>query len=104
MEGVFRRDGKWKYLGSFVDENGRQRTRTTGTTDKRSAEGILRKWETDAALRRQGLVDPLAEKIRDEGAKPIGEQLAEYRAMLDAKRRVAAARCRNEKTPCTARG
>lgn len=78
MAEVFRRGGKGKYLGSFVDEHGKQRTRSTGCSDKRAAEGILRKWETDAAQRRAGLIDPAAEKFRNEAAKPFEEHVMAY--------------------------
>lgn len=36
-------------------------------------------------LRRRNLIDPIADKLRDEGARPIAEQLEEYGEMPSAK-------------------
>jgi len=75
--------GPWR--GSFYDHDGSRPDRSTGTTDRRTAERILARWVAEAALRREGVVDATAETIAAESRRPIGEHLSDWRAALRAK-------------------
>ncbi|TWU22442.1 site-specific tyrosine recombinase XerC [Novipirellula galeiformis] len=72
--------------------NGRTRKRTvsTRTPDKRTAEQILTKLKSDAAVRFHGLVDPMADRIATEANKPIETHLTDFKNKL-----VAAGRSRD---------
>src|SRR5262249_25287113 len=62
MASVFKPGGKSKYVIFYTDENGRRRKKT-GATDKAVSERIARDIENRVALRREGLIDPAAERF-----------------------------------------
>lgn len=62
-------------------------TKSTRTTDKRAAERIAAKWEADAALRRENVIDPRLEQLANEGELPIEHHLANFRASFDSANR-----------------
>jgi len=81
---LYRRDrGPW--IAAWYDHNGKRIERSTRTTDKAAAERILRKRVTDAALRRDGVIDARAEAVSDQARRPISEHLADWRTLLVAK-------------------
>ncbi|SMP65565.1 Site-specific recombinase XerD [Neorhodopirellula lusitana] len=57
---------------------------STGTPDKASAQQILTKLQSDAAVRSHGLVDLLADRIGKESSKPIAEHLRAFKDKLTA--------------------
>src|SRR5690606_80217 len=65
--------------------DGKPKTRSTRTADKAVADRIARKWESDAALRREGWIDPTLETITVAGKRPIADHLAEYESHLQSK-------------------
>ncbi len=67
-----------------MDEHGRRRTRLA-YTDKTSSQRLARRLEDDARARRDGLVDPAAERLRTHGQRPIGEQVSDYEQHLVGK-------------------
>lgn len=73
MASVFKRGKKW--LMAVIDRNGKQRTRSSGTSDKAVAMRLAGKWEADEAARRDNgdgaLIDTRLEEIRDQGRLPI---------------------------------
>ena len=81
---LFRRnDGPW--ISRWYDHDGKRQERSTRTTDKTAAERILSKRVTDAALRRDGVIDFRAEAVTRQARRPIGQHLAAWRASLQAK-------------------
>ncbi len=81
---LFRRnDGPW--ISRWYDHDGKRQERSTRTTDKTAAERILSKRVTDAALRRDGVIDFRAETATKQARLPIGQHLAAWRASLQAK-------------------
>ena len=72
------------YIG-YKDENGKQRTKK-GFTDRKASQDLAEKLEREASLRREGLVDPAAEKLRDQRATPIDEVLDLFEAAIKIRR------------------
>ena len=69
MTSVFKRGGKKTkgyYCASWSDHNGKRQTKCTRTTDKATAERIANKYQTDAARRRDGVIDPTLDAIGKE--------------------------------------
>ena len=85
MASVYKRNGKGKWYAAWMDMNGKQRTKSTGTTDKAAAERIAKKYEADAALRRDGVVDPSEDRYAEQGRRHLTEHLGEYHNYLVAK-------------------
>ena len=54
---LFKRNGRGSWIATWYDHEGRRREHSTRTTDKAAAERILSKHVTDAALRREGVID-----------------------------------------------
>lgn len=88
MASVFKRGGKNNRGGywyvSWFDHGGKRRSRCAKTTDKATAERIGAKLETDAAKRREGLIDPQLEGFAREARRPLAELLIQYKAKLVA--------------------
>ena len=86
MGTLFRRKDRGNtWYAQYVDHTG-QRTvpRSTGTSDKATAKRILAKWEADAALRREGVIDAAAERLTNQAARPLREHLKDFRASLES--------------------
>ena len=85
MASIFKRGGKkakGRWYASWVDHTGRRRTKITRTTDKATAERIARKYEADAALRREGVIDATLDAISKESHRSIDSHLADYENKL----------------------
>ena len=78
MASVFKRNGKGNYLVSYFDHSGRRREKSSRTTDKRSAERIAAKLESDAALRREGVVDPRQDRFIANERIPLAKHIEAY--------------------------
>jgi integrase len=91
MASVFKRGGKQNRGGSWYaawnDHNGKRRVRCIHTTDKATAERIAAKLEADAALRRDGVVDPALDATAKESRRTIEDHLTDYEAKLRAANR-----------------
>jgi integrase len=85
MASVYKRGGKGKWYAAWMDGSGKQRTKSTGTTDKAAAERLAKKYEADAALRRDGVIDPSEDRFSAEGKRPLLEHLDDYHANLLAR-------------------
>lgn len=59
----------------YFDHTGRRRTKSTKTSDKKAAERIGNKYEAEAALRRERVIDPRLERIYEQAAKPLAGHL-----------------------------
>ena len=81
MASVFKRGGKRAkgyWYASWFDHNGKRHTKCTRTTDKATAERIAKKYEADAALRREGVIDPAQDRYAQEAARPIDHHVADF--------------------------
>ena len=90
MASVFKRGGKkakGSWYASWTDHNGKRRTKCTNTTDKATAERIAKKYEADAALRREGVVDPTLDAINRESRRTIEAHLVDYENKLRTAKR-----------------
>jgi integrase len=76
--------GAGNWYAAWRDHSGKRRTKCTFTTDKAAAKRIAAKYEADAALRRDGVVDAQLEGISDQSRRSIESHLADYEAMLKA--------------------
>ena len=88
MASVFKRGGKANKKGNWLiewtDHTGKRRTDSSKTTDRATAERIGKKWEADAALRRAGVIDAVAEQVTVESRRPIEEHLTAFENRLKA--------------------
>ena len=69
---------------SYTDHRGLRKTRSAKTTDLDAARRIANKLESDAALRRDGVVDPRLEALGEQSRRTIEEHLADFKAKLSA--------------------
>jgi integrase len=86
MASIFKPKGKSKYIILYTDENGRRRKKT-GATDKSVTQRIARDIENRVALRREGLIDPTAERFANQERKSIIGHLGDFIATLEARQR-----------------
>jgi len=88
MATVFKRGGTnnrgGRYYVSYFDHNGARQTRSARTSDKSAADRIAAKLEGDAALRREGVIDPHLEGISLEAKRTVASHLDDYKAKLSA--------------------
>jgi len=88
MATVFKRGGRGnrtgRYFITYSDHTGRRVTRSARTSDKAVAQRIANKLEAEAALRRDGVIDPTLDAIGRESQRSIDEHLADYEAKLQA--------------------
>ncbi len=70
------KSGRW--YAEFTNEFGVRERKCTKTRDKRAAEDIAAAWETEAAKKRAGLLDPKAERIKEQNIRPVLEHVDEY--------------------------
>jgi integrase len=83
---IFKPKGKSKYVILYTDENGRRRKKT-GATDKSVTQRIARELENRSALRREGLIDPAAERFATQERTPIRRHLDDFVSTLEARQR-----------------
>jgi integrase len=83
MASIFkRRKGKnVPYTIQYVDHLGNRKT-VQGFTDKGLSEHLAAKLESEARLRKTGLVDPELDRLNVEKARPIVEQLSEFESSI----------------------
>lgn len=74
--------GRW--YAAYTDHTGRRVVKATGTREKKSAQAILDHWESEAAKRRSGTIDPRVERATTQAARPIAEHQKEFIAKLTA--------------------
>ena len=71
-----------RYYISYFDHNGQRVSRSARTTDKATAERIVAKFEADAALRRDGVIDPALDAICQESRRTVESHLGDFEAKL----------------------
>ena len=79
---VYRAKGRPNYLIAYFDGTRTRRVRSSGTTDKRTAERLAAKLEADALLAREGIVDPRAEQFALAGGMPLTKHVSDFLAYL----------------------
>ena len=84
MASIYKRNGKGPYIIAWHDHDGRRRQKSTRTTDKRAAERIGAKLAGDAALRRDGVVDPQLDAICDESRRSVESHLEDFENKMKA--------------------
>jgi integrase len=84
MASVFKPKGSAKYVIDYTDENGHRRRKKTRCGDKAVAERIAKDIENRVSLRKEGLIDPAAERFAEHEKKPIGEHLDDFIATMEA--------------------
>jgi integrase len=91
MATVYKRGGKGnrggRYYIAYFDHNGQRHSRSARTTDRAAAERIAAKLESDAALRREGVIDAHLEGVARESRRPLESHLDDYKAKLSASHR-----------------
>jgi len=91
MASIFRRGGKrtgcWQI--QWFDDTGKRRSKNSKTTDKSAAQRIANKLESDAALRRDGVIDAALDWIGKESQRTIDSHLADFEAKLRTGKRDA---------------
>jgi site-specific recombinase XerD len=76
-------DGVW--IASWHDHTGKRRKKSTRTTDKAAARRILAKLVADAALRREGVIDPTQDAYAQAAAQDIMQFVGLFIKDLSAK-------------------
>ena len=82
---LFKRHGRGAWVAQWHDHSGKRMFRSTGTTDRAAAERILTKYVADAALRREGVIDPRADAFAVEERRPLADHIAEWESHLHSK-------------------
>ena len=93
MATIYKRGGKGnrggRYYISYFDHTGRRQSHSARTTDKATAERIAAKLEADAALRRDGVVDPELDAICEQSRRSVESHVKDYEAKMRAANRAA---------------
>lgn len=87
MATVFKRNGKGPWIIQFFDHSGRRREKSSRTTDKRAADRIAAQIESGTALRREGVIDPRADRYAVENTRGLQEHVDAYVKHLENGRR-----------------
>ena len=75
---LFKRTPGGCLIARWYDCRGKRREKSTGTTDRRAADRILRKRVADAALRKDGVVDASKDGFLAADQRPLGEHVEDY--------------------------
>jgi len=84
MASIYRRKPGGCYYVTYKIRPGQRRT-VKGSKDRAATEALARKLESDAMLRRAGIIDPTAEKLAANGAMPLEAHIGAFEATLRAK-------------------
>jgi len=82
---IFRRAGKGPWIARWYDHHGQRRERSTRTTDKATADRILREYIAQVALRREGLIDDTTDRLAEHERLPLATHLNDWTKSLSAK-------------------
>jgi len=75
---LFKRREGGPWVGRWYAYDGRRREKSTNTTDRREAERRLRGWIAKEQLRKDGTVDPDAERYSDQGRESFERHITDY--------------------------
>jgi integrase len=86
MATIYKRGGKGsrgaRYYISYFNHRGERVSRSARTTDRAAAERIAAKLEAEAALRRDGVVDPTLDDITRQSRRTIASHLEDFTAKM----------------------
>ncbi len=77
------------YTIQYFDHAGKRRKVSTRCSDKDAVQRMANDLETKAMQRREGLIDATAERISQEGKRPLREHVDMFRATMEAANRTA---------------
>ena len=84
MASIFKRKPGGPYYVAYYPRP-HDRKIVCGCADYKATEALARKLETDAMMRRKGVIDSKAEKLSHSEARPLAEHLAEFITALRGK-------------------
>ena len=84
MASVFKRKGQGAWIIKYFDHQGRRREKSSRTTDKRAALRMAAKLDAQAALRREGVIDPRLDCLAEADGKPLKQHIEDYLRFLRA--------------------
>ena len=84
MASIYRRKKGGYYYITYQVRPGKRRT-VKGSKDRAATEALARKLESDAMLRREGVIDPKAEKLAANGSMPLKAHIDAFETALHAK-------------------
>ena len=85
MASIYKRNGTGKYRIDWFDHTGKRRTKSSGTTCKATATRIAAKLESDAALKRERVVDPTLADLDTIASMPLKVHLDDYGSAMASK-------------------
>jgi integrase len=100
MGTLFRRGrngAKSNWIAEYTDHTGQRQQKSTRTADKKTAAQILAHWETEAAKRTSGLIDPRLERFAMQAVRPVDDHAKQFLASLRTAGRSAVHVDRTEK-------
>jgi len=84
MASIYRRKKGGTFYITYQARPGQRKT-VTGCKDREATEALARKLETDAMLRREGVIDARAEKLAQSESQPLKEHLADFEGTMRGK-------------------
>jgi integrase len=87
MASIFKRNGKGNFVIQYTDHLGVRKEKASRTTDKRTAQALANKLESDAMLRREGIIDARVESFTKKAASPFQKHLDSFESKLKAEGR-----------------
>ena len=81
---LFRRSGRTVWIARWYDHAGRQRERSTKTSDRLIAELVLAKYLEGVVLRKHGVVDGRLDDLREQERRPIAKHVQAFRTKTEA--------------------
>ncbi len=75
---LFKLNGRGNWYAQWFDHRGKRCKASTRTTDKAAAQRILAKKTADAALMREGVVDPALHDLAKHADRPVSGHLEDY--------------------------
>jgi integrase len=85
MATLFKRGGKGNWIMQWFDAEGQRVTKSSRTSDHAAASRIAAKYEADAALRREGVIDLRLDRIAQQSGKTISSHLDDFGASMRSK-------------------
>ena len=77
------------YEIEYRDHNGKRQRRSTRCTDRDAVEQMARELERGVLLRKEGIIDPAADRYSAEARRPIAVHLDEFKASIVARANTA---------------
>jgi integrase len=85
MATVYKREGSKFWQIAWFDHAGKRHTKSSRTTDHAAAVRISKKYDSDTALKREGVIDPRAEAMAKHSAATIKSHLDAFQSFQASK-------------------